>query len=141
MGETTLTMAGPTYDTIARVILHGDLSQLKPAEKVSYYRAVCESVGLNPLTKPFAYLKLGGREILYPTKDATDQLRKIHSISLKIITREVLEDCYLVTAEASMPSGRCDSSTGAVAIGTLKGELRANAMMKAETKAKRRATL
>jgi hypothetical protein len=34
-----------------------------------------------------------------------------------------------------------DAATGAVSIGTLKGEAKANAIMKAETKAKRRVTL
>ncbi len=47
----------------------------------------------------------------------------------------------MVTARATLPSGRTDESIGAVPIDTLKGESRANAMMKAETKAKRRVTL
>jgi hypothetical protein len=40
-----------------------------------------------------------------------------------------------------MPDGRIDEATGAVTISGLKGEALANAMMKAETKAKRRVTL
>jgi hypothetical protein len=40
-----------------------------------------------------------------------------------------------------LPNGRQDESIGAVNIAGLKGENRANAMMKAETKAKRRVTL
>jgi len=40
-----------------------------------------------------------------------------------------------------MPDGRSDESIGAVALGSLKGEAYANAIMKAETKAKRRVTL
>ena len=47
----------------------------------------------------------------------------------------------MVTAKATTKEGRIDASTGAVAIESLKGEARANAMMKAETKAKRRVTL
>jgi len=57
------------------------------------------------------------------------------------VAREVVEGCYVVTAQAAMPSGRCDESIGAVPIENLKGESRSNAMMKAETKAKRRVTL
>jgi hypothetical protein len=125
---------------IAQVILHGDLSKLTPAQKVSYYNAVCRSVGLNPLTKPFQYLTLNGREILYAGRDATDQLRKVHTVSLDITAREVVEDTYVVTARATV-GDRHDSSIGAVPMAGLKGEARANAMMKAETKAKRRVTL
>src|SRR6516162_3098534 len=40
-----------------------------------------------------------------------------------------------------MPNGRIDTSIGAVSIGGLKGDNKCNALMKAETKAKRRLTL
>jgi hypothetical protein len=126
---------------IERVIIHGDLRQLNPQQKVSYYNAVCESVGLNPLTQPFQYLVLSGKEVLYARREATDQLRHLYSVSVQIMAREVTEDCYIVTARAILPGGRTDESIGAVPIASLKGEFRANAMMKAETKAKRRVTL
>ncbi len=136
---------GPTLDPaiVQQVLLNGDLSKLTSEQRISYYNRVCESVGLNPLTQPFAYLKLNGKEVLYALKAATEQLRFIHSISIdpKGFTREVIEGVYVVTAPASMPNGRTDVSTGAVPIDGLKGESRANAMMKAETKAKRRVTL
>ena len=57
------------------------------------------------------------------------------------MAREVIEDCYVCTARASFPDGRHDESIGAVPIAGLKGEARSNAMMKCETKAKRRVTL
>ncbi len=128
---------------VQQVLLGGDLSRLNPEQRISFYNRICESLGLNPLTQPFAYLKLSGKEVLYAKKDATEQLRFIHGISIDPagFTREVIEGVYVVTAPASMPSGRTDVSTGAVAIDGLKGESRANAMMKAETKAKRRVTL
>jgi len=130
--------------TVARVLLHGDLRQLNDAQKVSYYKSVCDSVGLNPLTQPFAYIVMPqGKEVLYAKREATEQLRFLHSVSIdpKTFTREVIEGVYIVTASASLPAGRTDVSTGAVWIDGLKGEARANAMMKAETKAKRRVTL
>jgi hypothetical protein len=128
---------------IESVLLGGDLSRLSAEQRIAYYNRVCESLGLNPLTQPFAYLRLNGKEILYAKKDATEQLRMRHGISIdpKSFTREVIEGVYVVTAPASTPEGRTDVSTGAVAIEGLKGENRANAMMKAETKAKRRVTL
>jgi hypothetical protein len=126
---------------VERVLLHGDLKQLSPAQKISYYRAVCESVGLNPLTQPFQYLVLNGREVLYALRGATDQLRALHQVSVTITAREAVEDCFVVTAKATLPSGRTDETIGAVPIAGLRGEARANALMKAETKAKRRVTL
>ncbi len=129
------------FSKIEAVVLQGDLSRLSPQEKVNYYNRVCESVGLNPLTKPFDYMKLNGREILYARRDATDQLRKINSVSIKITARELVGDVYTVTAHASTKDGREDEATGAVYVKGLTGENIANAYMKAETKAKRRVTL
>jgi hypothetical protein len=123
------------------VVIEGDLAHLSPQERLTYYRNVCESVGLNPLTKPFQYLRLSGKLVLYCSKDATDQLRKLHGVSIRIVARERLEDCWIVTAEATDSTGRTDASIGAVGIAGLKGDALANALMKAETKAKRRVTL
>jgi hypothetical protein len=74
------------------------------------------------------------------TKDGTEQLRALHKISIAKLEREVIGDVYVVTAYAENDTRR-DSSTGAVSIKGLAGDSLANAYMKAETKAKRRATL
>jgi len=130
-----------TAEVMERVITAGDLSKLTPAQRVGYYRRVCETLGLNPLTKPFQYLVLNGRMTLYATRDCTDQLRSLRGISIERLERELVEGVFLVTAYGRDRGGRVDSSTGAVWIEGLKGEPRANALMKAETKAKRRLTL
>ena len=78
---------------------------------------------------------------MYAAKDCTEQLRRIHGITIFSLTSEVIDGVYLVTAKASNAKARLDQSTGAVSIEGLKGEALANAMMKAETKAKRRVTL
>lgn len=130
------------WNKIHSIISRGDISTLNEQEKTQYYTGLCQSVGLNPLTRPFEYITLQGKLTLYVRKDATEQLRRIHSVSIKITGREQVGDCYVVTAQASMPDGRADESIGAVPIAdTLKGADRANALMKAETKAKRRVTL
>jgi hypothetical protein len=131
----------PIASAIESVLIEGDLKKLTPEQRVSYYNAVCKSLGLNPLTQPFNYIVLNNKLTLYAKKDCTDQLRKLHDISVLIPAREVIEGVYVVTARATIPGGRTDESTGAVAIDGLKGESRANAMMKAETKSKRRVTL
>lgn len=131
----------PAFGEIDRVLVGGDLSKLNPEQRVSYYNAVCESMGLNPLTKPFDYITLNGKLVLYANKGCAEQLRMSRKISIKVVGRETIEGVYVVTAEASDPEGRTDSATGAVAIAGLKGESLANAFMKCETKAKRRVTL
>jgi len=127
-------------DAIEKALIKGDLSGLTPEQKVSYYNKVCESVGLNPFTKPFDYIEFKGKQILYALRACTEQLRKIHGVSLRITSREMIGDVYVVTAQAKLGE-REDESTGAVHVKGLVGENLANAYMKAETKAKRRVTL
>ena len=128
---------------LERVVMAGDLSRLSPEERLLYYRQVCESLGLNPLTRPFDYIVLNGRLTLYARRDATDQLRRIHGISVRIVSREFVDllGLYVVTARATTPDGREDEAVGAVYVKGLSGETLANAIMKAETKSKRRVTL
>ena len=127
--------------TIEKVMVRGDLSSLSATERVNYYNQVCQSLGLNPLTRPLEFVRLQGKETLYARKDATDQLRRIHGVSIEITKRERIEDVYVVQAKATSKDGRYDEATGAVTIGGAKGDALANALMKAETKAKRRVTL
>lgn len=129
------------FSGIENAMLTGDLSQLSSEQRLNYYGKLCQSLGLNPLTKPFEYISFKGKTVLYAKKDATEQLRASRKISLSIIQREHFQDVYIVTAKAITPDGRSDESTGVVEIGNLKGSELANAIMKAETKAKRRVTL
>ena len=156
--------SGISTETIEKVLLKGDLTELKADQRLQYYNAVCESVGLNALTRPFEYIVLNDKLVLYATKNCTDQLRFVHKISIEVTNRERIGDVYVVTARAKMPDGRTDESTGAVPLAKEDGEWTqsnsgkrffkknglskpimgdelANAFMKAETKAKRRVTL
>ena len=126
---------------IERVLIMGDLSKLTEEQCVDYYLTTCKSLGLNPLTKPFQYLILNGKKVLYATRDCTDQLRKINGVSVTELLESTHENVFIIKAKGTDKTGRTDASTGAVNIAGLKGDYLANAIMKAETKAKRRLTL
>jgi hypothetical protein len=130
-------------ENLEKVVILGDLAALTPGERIGYYARVCESLGLNPLTRPFEYISLNGRLTLYARRDATDQLRKVNGIIVTGIRRESdgALGLQIVTVEGQDREGRTDSAIGAVSTKGLAGELLANALMKAETKAKRRMTL
>lgn len=131
----------PDIEAVQAALMEGDLSKLTSEQKVAYYNQVCTTMGLNSLTKPFEYMKINGKEVLYPTKGTTDQLRRLYGIDIKIVDKSEIGGIYIVTVEATDRGGRKDTATGAVSIANLQGENLANAIMKAETKAKRRATL
>jgi hypothetical protein len=139
--STEIATRGPLSTNIEQVLIGGDLAQLKPDERLSYYNRLCESLGLNPLTQPFQYIVLNQKLQLYAKKDCTEQLRKIHGVSITSVDPKQIGDLLVVVASASDREGRVDSATGAVNVSGLKGENLANAMMKAETKSKRRVTL
>lgn len=148
-------------DIIEAVIARGDIANLNPEERARYYVRVCESIGLNPMTRPFEYITLNGKLTLYARKDATDQLRAIHKVSLEIVGKQYDKDLLTVHVRASSADGRKDEDFGSVSMiypdtyrakngdvvkhpragQPLQGEDRANTILKAVTKAKRRATL
>ena len=162
--STAIQPTDQTTAVIEQVVMAGDLSNLKAVDRVAYYNETCRSLGLNPLTRPFEYITLNDKLTLYARRDATDQLRKIHGVTIAIVNREIVDNVYVVTARATTHGGRSDESIGAVALVKEDGEWksnqngkryfaksgqfvplgpddRANAIMKAETKAKRRVTL
>ena len=131
-------MAGEIMETL---ILKGDLKYLTPKERVDYHNTVCGLAGINPLTRPFGYIELNGKLTLYAFKACTDQLRHVHGVSVTSLTEADRDGVHIVTAHVKDRNGRTDVARGAVSVMNLKGEALANALMKAETKAKRRATL
>jgi len=138
--NTAAVTAQKASDIIEAVIAKGDIAQLTPQERARYYVKVCESIGLNPMTRPFEYIVLNGKLTLYARKDCTDQLRSIYGVSVTDLTQIERDGVFTIVAKVNR-DGRTDMATGAVHIDGLRGEPLANALMKAETKAKRRATL
>jgi hypothetical protein len=126
---------------IEEVLVMGNLSALNPIERTEYYQRLCASLGLDPLTQPLTYLTLNGKLVLYANRACAEQLRRNHGVSISEPKIEYMDDLVMVTVNATDNSGRQDSDMGVVAIGNLKGEARANALLKAVTKAKRRVTL
>ena len=141
MNAITQTMEPVSAQTLEHVLGTGDLVKLSTQQRVEYYARTCQSLGLNPLTRPFRFLTLNGQITLYATRDCTDQLRKIHGITLHVVDKLIDGDLFIVTVRARTKDGREDEDIGAVTLGQLRGESRANALMKGLTKAKRRVTL
>ena len=130
-------------DIVESLVINNDLSALSDAERVEYYAAFCHAVGLNPLARPFEYLDLGKKLVLYANKNCAEQLRQIRGVSITDVQSEFSPDgtTFICTVQARDKSGRTDSDMGVVPLANLHGEQKSNALMKALTKAKRRETL
>ena len=125
---------------LEQVLIGGDLSKLSPAQRVQYYKRTCESIGLNPLTRPFDYIVLNGKLTLYAKKDAADQLRSLKGVSIDDVNLQDIGDMFVVKVKGHDSTGRSDVEIGVVRKSDMQGNI-ANAQMKAVTKAKRRLTL
>lgn len=126
---------------IESFVARGDWSGLDGRQRALAYTKVCEQHGLNPLSQPFAFLRLNGKEVLYATRGATDQLAAMHKLTRKIIDGPKVVDIAgtkvaLCVAEATHPNGRSETATATLPLVDL-----VNLYMKLETKAKRRVTL
>jgi hypothetical protein len=143
-------------EAIEKVLILGDLSSLTPSDRIDYYNRVCRSLGLNPLLQPFSYILFrqsdGGpaKLSLYANKSCTEQLRKIHGVSIIPPFRKTIRDGIVtVEVDARDKTGRTDTASGSVPLFKYKdgknidltGTDLCNADMKCETKAKRRVTL
>jgi hypothetical protein len=124
-----------------KLILRGDLSGLNDREKVVYYRMLCDRIEIDWMTKPFDYLLLKGKVVLYLNAGGSYQINKRWNISHNKVECAFDHGLCLFLYRAAMPDGRVQESTGAAYVDGLKGEDLANAVMKAETRAKRRSTL
>lgn len=127
-------------ELLEKALSIGDVSKMPPEVFGAYYQAVCYSSGLNPLTQPFEVIEFQGKKKLYAKKEAAEQLRKLHRVSTKVVSKEVIDGMYIITVMASTPDGRMEEAQGIVCLDNLKGDAKANAMMRCETKAKRRVT-
>lgn len=126
---------------VESIALRGDLSGLNSAERARFYMQMCEGLGLNPHAQPFAFLKLNGKEVFYATRGATDQLAAIHKLNREIIDGPRVIDLagtklVYASCKATLPGGRFETAVATVPLSDP-----VNALMRAETKAKRRATL
>lgn len=143
MADTTALVRRSEMDnaTLTAVVTDGDCSRLNEQQRREYYLARCEAAGLDPRTAPFMFTRLNNKLVLYALKSATDQLASNNRVATTILQRETIDGVYCVTVRATAADGRSTEDLGAVQIGSLKGEALANALMKAVTKAKRRAVL
>jgi hypothetical protein len=148
--ETALATIAPNQElaqVVSKVLLKGDLSDLSDMDRVKYVGALCDSLGLNALFKPFDLIELkdrngGKRVIVYANKTCSQMLAQKYGVSIFDVQVKEQGDYITVTASARDRSGREDSDIGVVCIkGALSGEDKANLIMKAMTKAKRRVVL
>jgi hypothetical protein len=144
MGELVHTQS-LSPDIIESLVIDGDLGKMSAMQRVEYYVHRCRVLGLDPGEQPFEVINLNGKIRLYATKAGANALTRVNKLSVEIRSTTIDGSLVTVCARASDPSGRFADDVGVLDIDEeSKGRMkmsRSNAMMKAVTKAKRRAVL
>lgn len=138
--EVSININTMTKEALFEVLVTGNIAKLNGQQKLDYTQALTTSLGLNPLSRPFQFISFQGKEMLYATKDCSEQLRKIHRVSVEDCNIQITDKVIIATAKVRDGLGRVDTATGVVPVPNSATDM-AVAIMKAETKAKRRATL
>ena len=141
MSTELMNFGGLDEATALALVTGGDCAKLSPKQRVGYYKMRCEAAGLDPRTSPFQFVQLNGKLVLYATKAVTDQLAAKNHVACEIISQTTDDGIRVVTVRAKTADGRQTDEIGCVSVAGMKGDVMANAMMKAVTKAKRRAVL
>ena len=128
-------------ETLNKLVMSGNLAGLKPDEQRAYYIYRCKLLDLDPATQPFDLITLQGKLTLYAKKECASQLASKRNLSATIVSQGVQGELYVVQARCKGGDGRETDDLGAVSIKGKSGDDLCNAMMKAATKAKRRAIL
>ena len=152
-------------------MLSGDITKIPTDDRAEFIAALCRHVGIDPLERPFMIMSDGSgeskRDVVYATRACAAALCRERGLSREIISVEerTVAGVDMIVARARctvIETGRYDEATGAVPIlqplkdwsnrPNGKGppavtwhmpdpDKAANLVMKAETKAKRRAVL
>jgi len=137
-------------DIVFSLVIDGDLSKLSNEQIVGYYYHRCALLGLDPGEKPFDLIKLSGKLKLYTTKAGANALTRVNRLSVEVKSRGWDGPVYTVEARSSTTGGQFADDIGVIDLEEEHSRAardnktpitRANAMMKATTKAKRRAIL
>ena len=122
-----------------KLVANGNLAVLDSEQRMKYYLYMCEKGGLDPAGRPYEYIEFSshGTKVLqlYAKKGCAEQLRKIHGISIVELKTERINGNYVVSCIVKDRTGRTEVDVGVCPAQD------SNSLMKAVTKAKRRATL
>jgi hypothetical protein len=128
------------------LVVTGELIFLTPEERIRFYVQSCISWGLDFRTRPLQYFEQIDRNgkrnlLLYALRGASVQLAANHGLTVKLSDASFSHDAVMFTAKVTNVLGREDSAVGATSLKGLEGKEYADAIMAAQTKAKRRAIL
>ncbi len=127
-----------TNSIAQKAAMSGNLRALTSDEQWQYYLAMCDHLGLDPVSRPFDWIDQEGKLSLYPNANCAAQLAQKGEISFPEYATEMIGEVFVYRVRATSNDERELWATGAVPVGRTALET-ARAIKKAETQARRRA--
>jgi hypothetical protein len=136
----------------------GNVAAMTDDERDYVRVKLCQKYDLDPILRPFDLISFNGGMKFYMTASATNQLANAKSLTREVLLLEVNAEQMLArcTVKVSDTNGRAETANAFIAVSKflaptkenpvprkvlMDGEDLANALLKLETKAKRRATM
>lgn len=126
---------------ILAIIKTGDLGRLSEQQQLQYYIYECNRIGLDPASRPFVWLKLNGKLVLYADRRCGDMLSTKHGFTTEIVEGPCIKEFGNVSVLYCRARARGTNGRSAEDVGTLPTSDIVNGVMKVLSKAVRRATL
>lgn len=129
------------------IVVTGELIHLTQEERVKFYLQMCHSMGVDYRQRPLQYFEQidrNGRRnlILYALRNCATQLSATRGLIVGVEDQNPSLANGVSIFKATVSGGtRSDQAVGAVSVDGLKGKELADAIMAAQTKAKRRGIL
>jgi hypothetical protein len=134
---------------IADFLITGNLASFSKEKQIELMVNICKEVGVSPILRPLQLINFQGKSIWYLSASGAEAIAaKLGIIIETLEEKELTDKCVaMIRVKGTLPNGRTDTATAYLSIGsanlkgevtTLKGEAYANAMMKLESKARRR---
>lgn len=119
-----------------------DFKGVPEKDRSNFVSALCKVLDIPTPLNPFYFIPANNKEVLYAGIEAAQLLAESKKLNVEI-RGKTLDDAnlYTIGVRVTGPTGRFCDNEGIMYLGGLTGEKRGNAMMKAITKAQRRAIL
>lgn len=124
-----------------RATMSGDWNGVSDADRMRFLKHMCDALSIPLVLNPFKFISMKGKTVLYSTAEAAFSLARKNKMTVKVTEERFDKESQILTVKvtATHPKGEQSDDVGKIYLGGLSGQDRANAEMKAVTKAKRRA--
>lgn len=125
--------------SVVKAQLYNDWSKLSEEDRLKAALALCRALDIPTPLNPFRFITMNGKVVLYAPNEAAQLIAESKGASVNITNKYLDKETNIYTVEVRVSTAtRTIDNMACLYVGGLTGQKRADAMMKAVTKASRR---